>query len=140
MKKFLLLFVLALSNLLLFSCSSEDEDGGNNYYVKYTVTGGSWYRPPFGHTSQPTTTTIEYQDKVLHSKASQSGKVLFTKVVGPVDSSFKAFLSASGKKQGGSYTASYECTIEILKNGEQLVNSSSNAGSGSVSVQCYVKE
>lgn len=51
MKKFLILMIVLVSNLLLLSaCSSDNDESGDSkarYYIKYTVTGGSWYRPPF---------------------------------------------------------------------------------------------
>lgn len=70
MKKFLILMIVFVSNLLLLSaCSSDNDESGDSkarYYIKYTVTGGSWYRPPFGHTSNPTPTTIKFlKDKLI---------------------------------------------------------------------------
>lgn len=143
MKKFLILMVVFVSNLLLLSaCSSdndESEDSKARYYIKYTVTGGSWYRPPFGHTSNPTPTTIKFQDKNSIVTESQSGSIKFTKVVGPVNNKFKASLSVSGTNNG-SYSASYEGTIEILKDGEKLIGSSSNAGKGYINITCDIND
>ena len=140
MKKFLLLSILVLSGLILFSCSDDDEDtSGGSYYVKYTLTGGSWYRPPFGHQSEPTSTRIKCMDKDGMITTSQSGKIMFTKVIGPVNSSFKPSLSASGANYG-TYSAYYEATIEILKNGEQLVGSNSTAGYGNIVLTCNINE
>ena len=142
MKKFLILMVVFVSNLLLLSaCSSdndESEDSKARYYIKYTVTGGSWYRPPFGHTSNPTP-TIKFQDKNSIVTESQSGSIKFTKVVGPVNNKFKASLSVTGTNNG-SYSASYEGTIEILKDGEKLIGSSSNAGKGYINVTCDIND
>ena len=104
MKKFLILMIVFVSNLLLLSaCSSDNDESGDSkarYYIKYTVTGGSWYRPPFGHTSNPTPTTIKFQDKNSIVTESQSGSIKFTKVVGPVNNKFKASLSVSGTNNG----------------------------------------
>lgn len=52
---------------------------------------------------------------------------------------FKASLSASGANNGG-YSASYEGTIEILKDGEKLIGSSSNAGRGYIEVTCDIND
>lgn len=143
MKKILLLMVAIVSNLLLLSsCSSDNDDSGDNkacYYIKYTVTGGSWYRPPFGHTSTPTPTTIKFHDKNSIASESQLGNIKFTKIVGPVNKNFKATLSASGANNG-SYSASYEGTIEILKDGEKLIGSSSSAGNGYITVTCDIND
>ena len=141
MKKFLILMFVFVSNLLFFSaCSSDNDEYGDNnarYYIKYTVTGGSWFRPPFAHTSNPAPTTIEFHDKNSIVSESLSGSVKFSKVVGPVNKKFKASLSASGANNGG-YSASYEGTIEILKDGEKLIGSSSNAGRGYIEVTCDI--
>ena len=79
MKKFLILMIAFISNLLLLSaCSSDNDESGDSktrYYIKYTVTGGSWYRPPFGHTSNPTPTTIKFQDKNSIVTESQSADI-----------------------------------------------------------------
>lgn len=86
--------IVFVSNLLLLSaCSSDNDESGDSkarYYIKYTVTGGSWYRPPFGHTSNPTPTTIKFQDKNSIVTESQSGSIKFTKVVGPVNNNLKS--------------------------------------------------
>ncbi len=140
MKKSLLFILIVLSGLILFSCSSDDDDTlEGRYYVKYTLTGGSWYRPPFGHESKPTSTGIKYMDKDGMVSTSQSGKIMFTKVIGPVNSSFKPSLSASGTNYG-TYSAYYEATIEILRNGEQLVGSNSTAGYGNIALTCKINE
>ena len=62
-----------------------------------------------------------------------------TKVVGPVNNKFKASLSVSGTNNG-SYSASYEGTIEILKDGEKLIGSSSNAGNGYINITCDIND
>lgn len=117
MKKFLILMIVFVSNLLLLSaCSSDNDESGDSkarYYIKYTVTGGSWYRPPFGHTSNPSPTTIKFQDKNSIVTESQSGSIKFTKVVGPVNNKFKASLSVSGTNNG-SYSASYETIVNLI--------------------------
>ena len=143
MKKFLILMIVFVSNLLFLSaCSSDNDEYGDNkarYYIKYTVTGGSWYRSPFGHTSKPAETTIAFQDKDRIVTESLLGSVKFTKVVGPMNNKFKASLSVSGTNNG-SYSASYEGTIEILKDGEKLIGSSSNAGNGHINVTCGIND
>lgn len=140
MKKSLFFMLFVMANMMLLSCSSDSDTPPvktESYYVKYTVTGGSWYRHPMGHNSTPTSTTITFQDKGGKETASQSGSIKFTKVVGPVDAKFKPSLSASGNDQGA-YSASYEGTIEILEDGVKLVGSNSVAGRGHIGLVCDI--
>ena len=125
------------------SCSSDSENDikeESSYYIKYVVKGGAWYRSPFGHTSRPEHTDIYFMDKNnTIDKTSYNGDVSFSKVVGPVDKSFKPSLSAKGQN-GGTYSASYEGTIEVLKDGIKLVGSNSAKGYGSISLTCDIND
>lgn len=143
MKRNLLFLMLGLSSFLFFSCSSNDDECGGNdkYYIKYSMKGGASYRGPFAHSGQvrSESSTIEFQDKNGLSVEGEYGTFTFTKVVGPVGKSFKPSLSASGRN-GGGYSASYEGSIEILKNGNALVGSASGSGSGRVYITCPINE
>lgn len=142
MKKILLLMMLALSNIMFLSCSSDDDPSTKeSYYVKYTLTGSSWKRPAFGHSfdSQPVSSSISYQDKYNTVTIGKAGSINFSTVVGPVDKSFKPFLSASGTKSGVD-AAHFKGTIEILKNGNQLIGCSSDEGKGDIYVTCEIDD
>ena len=132
---------LALSSILFWACSSDDNASSSKerYYVKYTLTGNSWYRPPFGHShnKQAVPSSIKYQGKNGIEETSESGSINFSKVVGPVDKNFKAVLSASNSYTGLN-AAYFDGTIEILKDGNQLVGSSSDSGEGYIYVTCDI--
>ena len=81
----------------------------------------------------------EFQDKNGLSVEGEYGTFTFTKVVGPVGKSFKPSLSASGR-DGGGYSAQYQGSIEVLKNGKALVGSASGSGSGRVYITCPINE
>lgn len=145
MKRNLLFLMLGLSSFLFFSCSANDDEWGGNgkdkYYIKYSMKGSASYRGPFAHSNQvrSESSTIEFQDKNGLSVEGEYGTFTFTKVVGPVNKSFKPSLSASGRN-GGGYSASYEGSIEILKNGNVLVGGASRSGSGRVYITCPINE
>ena len=145
MKRNLLFLMLGLSSFLFFSCSSNDDEWGGNgkdkYYIKYSMKGSASYRGPFAHSNQvrSESSTIEFQDKNGLSVEGEYGTFTFTKVVGPVGKSFKQSLSASGR-DGGAYSAQYQGSIEVLKNGKALVGSASGSGSGRVYITCPINE
>lgn len=138
-KGILSLMVAAFSLTAFLSCTSDDEGSGNDvYYVEYTVTGGAWYRLPFGVESKPAATRVTFQNVRAEETECGEGRVAFTKTVGPVGKDFKASLVAAGMHDG-KFVGSFEAAIDVLKGGK-LIRHKSTSGNGQVIVTLSIND